>query len=984
MYLSRETMNELEVMVLRRGRYNKGVIGILLCGWMILWLIQPVAYAEGSDDTTKTTNNSPITSTVTRERYSQYIEGTESDHYKGEVIRLDNLNEVTTDALDTYQGEEVIFIDQDQTGHLTVTVPETAYYIIGFDYKIAGENVLPTQLEMTVNGELPYYEMQNLVFENGWQNPSEIPLDKYGNEIIPQPIKYDEWQFKYIIDSGYRTSLPLLVQLTRGENDLALTISEGNLLIKSVELRGQLDVPSYERQDITGNNYIEIEAANALYLRNNSAIRANASYNVNLIPYSSDKRVLNHIDPDSFKTPGDEIIYHIDVPEAGYYQLGINYQQRSKADFPVFMNIRINDTLQHDLLKDHPFFYQNQYKHVTLTDEHNEPLTVYLEEGLNTVSFQISIEPIKEALEEIEQLTREIQSLSLELTNLVGPDVDRFRDIDVNDYIPGVFDLMTSWADRMDKVYSDMRLYNPSGGEVGAFSGLRVAEEQLRSLVSEPRKLARRKGELATGTNSVTAYLGNLMQEINDNGIGIDRFYFYQEDVEIPQSASWLERTWGSVKRFINTFGEQDYDVSNVNEENLQVWVNRPRQYVEIMQRLIDETFTAQTGVRVDLSMMPDQNKLILANAAGEAPDVALGVNYALPFEIGIRGALQDLSELDGYEEVANDFSPGMLVPATIRDGVYALPDTMNFWVMFYREDILSDMGLPIPDTIDEVRSYLPELQRLGMNFFYPTAGMPGMKIFAGTMPLIYQNGGQLYGDTIHRTMLNDNQAIEGVRLLTELFTIYNVPYDVPSFYQQFRDGSIPIGISDYYMYNLILNAAPEIRNVWNIALIPGIENQSGEVERWSTGGAESNLMFKDTGKTDEAWAFMKWWASAETQVAFGNTLQTTYGPEYMWNTANLTAYQELPWANDHKAVILEQAEWIAEVPRVPGSYMLERELSNAYNAIVLDGDNLRTAIDLASKRVNRETERKLEEFGFMVDGQIVDPYPNPELSIRD
>ncbi|WP_062321418.1 hypothetical protein [Halolactibacillus sp. JCM 19043] len=105
------------------------------------------------------------------------------------------------------------------------------------------------------------------------------------------------------------------------------------------------------------------------------------------------------------------------------------------------------------------------------------------------------------------------------------------------------------------------------------------------------------------------------------------------------------------------------------------------------------------------------------------------------------------------------------------------------------------------------------------MNFFYPTAGMPGMKIFAGTMPLIYQSGGQLYGDTIHRTELNNNQTIEGVRLLTEMFTIYNVPYDVPSFYQQFRDGSIPIGISDYYMYNLILNAAPEIKNVWDIAL---------------------------------------------------------------------------------------------------------------------------------------------------------------------
>lgn len=968
-------------MVLKRRRYSRVIISSIMMLWLGLGLLQPIHHVEAEGDASA---ESLITEDVREGRYSRYIEGTESAHYNGAPIVIDDVSELNSDQQDTYEGEPVIFIDQDQTGTLTVDVPETAYYIIGFEYKIKGENVLPTQLSMTVNGETPFYEMQNLIFEHGWENPAEIPLDKYGNEIIPQPIKYEDWQMKYLIDSSYRTSLPLMVKLERGNNELALTISEGNLLIKSVEMRSQIDVPSYEAGTVTGDAFIEVEAANELDLRNNSAIRANSSYNVNLIPYSSDKRVLNHIDPDSFKTPGDTIHYKVEVEEAGFYHLGLNYQQDTKADFPVFMNIQINNAFQHELLKDYPFFYQNNYQHVSLVGETDDLLTVYLEEGINDVSFQISIAPIKSALEEIEQLTREIQALSLELTNLVGPDVDRFRDIDVNDYIPGVFELMTDWADRMNGLYEEMKSYNPSSEEVGAFSGLRVAEEQLRSLIDNPRELAQRKGELATGTNSVTAYLGNLMQEMNDNGIGIDRFYFYQEDVDMPQSASWFEKTWGSIKRFVNTFGEQDYDVSNVDEENLQVWVNRPRQYVEIMQRLIDETFTSETGVKVDLSMMPDQNKLILANAAGEAPDVALGVNYALPFEIGIRGALEDLSQLEGYEEVASDFAPGMLVPATIQGGVYALPDTMNFWVMFYREDILSEMGLPIPNTISDVRSYLPELQRLGMNFFYPTAGMPGMKIFAGTMPLIYQSGGQLYGETIHKTELNSNQAIEGVRLLTEMFTIYNVPYDVPSFYQQFRDGSIPIGISDYYMYNLILNAAPEIKNVWDIALVPGIENESGEIERWSTGGAESNIMFKDTGKTDNAWAFMKWWASADTQVAFGNTLQTTYGPEYMWNTANLSAYEELPWKHDHKQVILDQAEWIAEVPRVPGSYLLERELSNAYNAIVLDGENLRTAIDLASKRVNRETERKLEEFGFMVDGVIVEPYPNPELSIRD
>ena len=47
------------------------------------------------------------------------------------------------------------------------------------------------------------------------------------------------------------------------------------------------------------------------------------------------------------------------------------------------------------------------------------------------------------------------------------------------------------------------------------------------------------------------------------------------------------------------------------------------------MQKLIDEEFTPATGIEVDLSLMPDQNKLVLANASGDAPDMLIAVSPA-------------------------------------------------------------------------------------------------------------------------------------------------------------------------------------------------------------------------------------------------------------------------------------------------------------------------------------------------------------------
>lgn len=180
----------------------------------------------------------------------------------------------------------------------------------------------------------------------------------------------------------------------------------------------------------------------------------------------------------------------------------------------------------------------------------------------------------------------------------------------------------------------------------------------------------------------------------------------------------------------------------------------------------------------------------------------------------------------------------------------------------------------------------------------------------------------------------------------------------------------------------MLLNAAPEIANSWEIYPVPGTEDENGEISRYTSGGAESTVMFhSDEEREEKAWEFMKWWSSAEVQAEFGQTLQITYGSTFMWNTANKEAFQLLPWKTRDKSTILEQAEWIYEAPRLPGSYMVEREISNAYNSVVVDGDNLRRTLDNAVKRINRETERKLEEFGYNnTDGSVVTPYIVPDL----
>ena len=91
-----------------------------------------------------------------------------------------------------------------------------------------------------------------------------------------------------------------------------------------------------------------------------------------------------------------------------------------------------------------------------------------------------------------------------------------------------------------------------------------------------------------------------------------------------------------------------------------------------------------------------------------------------------------------------------------------------------------------------------------------------------------------------------------------------------------------------------------------------------------------------------------------------------TYGKKYLWNTANMDAFKELSWDTHDKKVILEQWSYLKEVAKIPGSYIIEREISNIYNQVVFQDKNLRSTVSDSVIKMNKEIRRKMIEFGYM------------------
>ncbi len=879
---------------------------------------------------------------------------------------------------------DVLAVKAGDTVTLNIDVPVSGRYVMSFDYLSYDESILPVEMGMKIDGGYPFYEARSMKFETTWVSDG-VDVDRYGNEIVSLPDKLIRWEHKEVMDASYRYSDPLPVELTAGVHKLELNIQEGTLLLGNISLEAPGDVAEYAGSTkAEGNALITIEAED-FYQRNDSSIHAIGEYGSSLSPLSATTTVLNIIDEDSFNEAGQTVSYKFHVDNAGYYYIGMNYRQSEKNDFPVFVDWKIDGEIPNSAFKSYQVEAANKFRTVTLTDDNDDKLSVYLEPGDHTISLTISADNLRYALEAVDEIMSGISDLSLEVTKVAGTNKDKYRDLKLTRYIPDVQDRLLGWVDELYSLAEQAQPYvnAKSPDKVAAFSYLLIAANQLKSLAEKPNELVYRVDELSTSVNSINTQIANFVDLINDNDLSIDRIYIYQDGARLPKGQNIFQSIGTSLKRFGYSFMGQSYSASNTDESHIQVWVNRPRTYVEIMQKMIDEKFTPETGIEVDLSIMTDAQKLILSNASGDTPDIATGINYSIPFDLAIRGSLVDLSKFDNYKEVFGRYSEGLLVPSVVGDGLYSLPETMNFYVMFYRTDILSKLGLSVPNTMDELIAMLPDLQMRGLNVYYPTAAMLVMRNFHGTTPIIYQMDGALYGDTALDILVDSEATVEGFTELTELFTLYDLPVDVPNFYQHFRNGDLPIGIADFNSYNLILNAAPEIANSWSIALVPGIEDEeTGEVKRYMSGGAESTVMFSsDDEREQKAWQFMEWWSRADIQAEFGQRLQILYGDEYIWPTANLEAFERLPYPTSDKDIILTQAQYILETPRLLGSYMMERELSNAFNDVVVNGDTVRSRIDEVAKTVLRETERKLEEFGYIdSDGNVLKEYEVPSV----
>ena len=941
---------------------------------LILCLLLNVACTPASVPQDPTSDDS-VESLVT-------VSGSETDYYSYLTRHRDipaaaeglsaELVEMSPDVTAICVADEMGWLlSTDSTVTFRVQVPETAYYHLSLSYCYTLEDTRNLPYSLLIDGAIPFDEAEILQLKRIWSDAGDMRQDKQGNDLIPQQECLQQWQTTQVVDYAGYTVKPFRFVLEAGEHTITLRGCQG-LILGQISLDAQKDLPSYEAlqveyarqgyQKVTGADvYLTTQGENT-FQKSDQTIYP-ISDRSNVATYPNDPVVVrrNVIGGSAWAESGMWVSYRVEAEQAGLYCLTVKYRQHESIGMSVSRNIYINGEIPCAEFENMVFPYAAQWTQFTLGQD-GEPYYIYLHEGENIITFEATTGALADILLDVSDLAAEMNSLYRRIIMVTGTNPDTYHDYYLDREIPDITERFAALSSRLAAASGQLSSVNGVNSDKSAIL-LRVAERMA--------DFAEDVNEIPDGLTSFRddiTVVSNWLMECRQQPLQIDYFTFHAQEYTLPSANGILwQRIVFAIRRFFATFSAdyqsmQDYENS---DNTITVWVNSGLDQAQIV-RDMSLKFTEEYGINVNINVV--QGGLVEASLAGNAPDVVIDCARGQPVNLASRNALADLSQFPGYEEVTQRFAQDAMVPYTYKDGVYALPLTQTYLMMFYRTDIFEEMHLKVPQTWDELLAVSAELQRNNMTVGLPytaisASGAVNLGVGAKDLypTLLLQYGGDYYNQDLTETMLDSSAALNAFKTWTQFYTQYSFPlsYD---FNSRFRTGEMPLAVASLSMYGILSAAAPEIRGQWEMTLMPGTPQEDGTIDR-SGGASGTAIVMMDSAKNKDAcWQYMCWFTEAQTQVDYGTRLENLLGASARLASANLEAFHRLNWSEAELAVLDAQRQFVREIPELPGGYYTSRCIDNAFRAVVYQYKNERVELENANDTINRELQRKREE----------------------
>lgn len=861
-------------------------------------------------------------------------------------------------------GASLKTIKEGETASFNLVADEAAGYYIKIEYcALSGRSVSP-KAAVTIDREYSGNEKDVFEFPRVWsdvRSGERFKTDDFGNELSPTPKEVEKYQEKLVYpqDGNWKTGFVL----NAGTHTINVFMLEEGIRISKVSLQKVEKALSYSEyyrsQEGKPDSASEeiFQEAELLFEKSHleTAVNYDRTY-PDISPNSPSSIRYNIIGGSSWSHSGQWIAYEINVPESGFYFLKVRYRQRTIGGITSRRKILIDGNVPFEELNRVSFKSSNKFTEFTIGDE-KQDYKIYLEKGKHIVKFEVTLDSLQDVIIDFQNILDDLNKLSSKINVIVGERADLNRDYNFSESIPDLSETLENSSKGLTQIINKLKSDNKNEGS--QIARIKESARLFMQMSKKPNDIAGQMEYFRSELYSLAAVLSNMKTQ----PLEFDWFKFVpcNSGKISDDSNKFVSSLVFRLKSFLYSFTNEYSSMNDTADNHLDAWISLGRDQAQVLNQLINEDFTAKTGIGVKLSLVT--TNIMTATASGRAPDVALYLTGDNIADLYYRDALVDLNELQNTDEILSRFYPSATSAFKYNNSLYALPLTQTFQMLFYRTDIFKEYGYKVPNTWQETYALLNLLQNDGMQL--------GIGVSEDTFNMfLLQSGISLYNNTVTKTNLTDIRAVNAFTSWTELFTKYGVPksYDAVN---RFRTGQMPLVISDYSFYKTVSISAPEIKNSFAMAPIPGTIDSNGNINRAQncsnlTGVAIiKKKKIKDLSHYSNAMKFVDWLTSDQIQERYSFYSEIRVGISARVQTANINVMDKISWSGSELSALKEQWKSVEKIPISPIHYYITRNLNNAFRKVVYQYESPRDVIYRYDGDINEELTRKRKELGL-------------------
>lgn len=938
--------------------------------------------ATGDGSSAATTGTDSIRQTSYTNYVKKYTDAARPDKTV-EVLGKDYDPASVTDAqitVTTVDGENDVMQWANQEGSVswTVNIPETGVYNIKMIYEALESNTNDVEFSLLIDGESPYATASRITLSKRWINESEIKQDSRQNDIRPGQISTPCWQETPLEDIDGLFNEPLEFYMEAGEHTITFESEKAEFAVKSFtfyqyEAPAAYTAPSDSDLTQAQGQKITLEGETAAYKSSRTLYPTadKSSYLTSSANGSSPTKTrYNTIGSGSWTQSTQTVTWEFNVDKAGYYKIGIRGRQDQMRGMYSNRRLYVNGEVPCLEANQIKFYYDTDWSITTPKSENGDDLYFYLQAGTNTISLEAVPGEIGEIMGNLDELVYNINSYYRQIRQITGPDPDEYNNYMIDTAIPSIVPDFKEYAKTLRDKKAEIEKLSGSGGtEAETLEKMAIV---LDKCIKKPDLMPEMMSQIKDNITSVSSFVNQYREQ----PLEVDMIEVATSDQDFTScDKSFFGSLGFGFKGFIGSFFEDYNALSDEDESAMECWVMLGRDNAEALQQLISSEYNPTAKTKINLKLV--QGGIVEATFAGKGPDLALFMGGDFPIQLAARGVLTDLTTFSDFDEVKTRFADDATVLYQYNGGTYGLPCDQTFPMLFYRSDILSEYGIdPATDlnTWDGLLNCLPTLQRnyLEVGLILPVMTSTGgtTQVSAITEPgntfamLLLQQGLNYYNEEQTKTTFDTQEAVNAFDTWTKFYTTYSFQQTYDAF-TRFRTGDMPVVIQNYTFYNQLSVAAPEIKGCWGFQPVPGTVQEDGTINHAANSNGSGAIIFTKAADQEGAWDFIKWFTSTDAQVKYGNNIESILGTMGRYATANEEALQQLSWTTSEVNLLLDQLNSQVEIPIIPASYGVTRNVMNAFRAVVNDYDNARDTLFWYNKDINDEITRKLEDLGL-------------------